>query len=87
MVDLPKDTYTTKNQAYINSSKIISECKADLIKIEVDDNNLDIASYLVSKNVPLCGHIGLLPQSIESKKGYRKYGKKKKKLIYFIIML
>jgi 3-methyl-2-oxobutanoate hydroxymethyltransferase len=78
MVDLPKDTYTTKNQAYINSSKIISECKADLIKIEVDDNNLDIASYLVSKNVPLCGHIGLLPQSIESKKGYRKYGKKKK---------
>jgi 3-methyl-2-oxobutanoate hydroxymethyltransferase len=78
MVDLPKDTYTTKNQAYINSSKIISECKADLIKIEVDDNNLDIASYLVSKNIPLCGHIGLLPQSIESKKGYRKYGKKKK---------
>ena len=78
MVDLPKDTYTTKNQAYINSSKIISECKADLIKIEVDDNNLDIASYLVSKNVSLCGHIGLLPQSIESKKGYRKYGKKKK---------
>jgi 3-methyl-2-oxobutanoate hydroxymethyltransferase len=78
MVDLPKDTYATKNQAYINSSKIISECKADLIKIEVDDNNLDIASYLVSKNIPLCGHIGLLPQSIESKKGYRKYGKKKK---------
>ena len=78
MVDLPKDTYTTNNQAYINSSKILYECKADLIKIEVDDDNLDIANYLVSKNVPLCGHIGLLPQSIKSKKGYRKYGKTKK---------
>jgi 3-methyl-2-oxobutanoate hydroxymethyltransferase len=77
MVDLPKDTYTTKNQAHINSSKIIYECKADLIKIEVDDDNLDIASHLVSKNIPLCGHIGLLPQSIKSKKGYRKYGKTK----------
>ena len=33
MVDLPKDTYTNKNKAYINSSKIMYECKADLIKI------------------------------------------------------
>ena len=78
MVDLPKNTYTTKNQAYLNSSKIIHECKADLIKIEVDDNNINIASYLLSKNIPLCGHIGLLPQSIKSKKGYRKYGRTKK---------
>ncbi len=85
MVDLPKDTYATKDQAYINSKNIIHECKADLIKIEVDDDNLDIARYLVSKNIPLCGHIGLLPQSIKSKKGYRKYGRKKKKLIYFIM--
>ena len=78
MVDLPKDTYTNKNQAYINSSKIMYECKADLIKIEINADNLEIASYLVSKNVPICGHIGLLPQSIKSKKGYRKYGKTKK---------
>jgi 3-methyl-2-oxobutanoate hydroxymethyltransferase len=78
MVDLPKDTYATKNQAYKNSKKIIHECKADLIKIEIDDDNLDIAGYLVSKNVPLCGHIGLLPQSIKSKKGYRKYGRNQK---------
>ena len=68
MVDLPKDTYTNKNQAYINSSKIMYECKADLIKIEINADNLEIASYLVSKNVPICGHIGLLPQSIKSKK-------------------
>ena len=78
MVDLPKDTYATKKQAYTNSKKIIHKCKADLIKIEIDDDNLDIANYLVSKNIPLCGHIGLLPQSIKSKKGYRKYGRKKK---------
>ena len=78
MVDLPKDTYTNKNQAYINSSKIMYECKADLIKIEINADNLEIASYLVSKNVPICGHIGLLPQIIKSKKGYRKYGKTKK---------
>ena len=88
MVDLPKDTYATKDQAYINSKNIIHECKADLIKIEVDIDNLDIASYLVSKNIPLCGHIGLLPQSVKSKKGYRKYGKKKKEadLLYNVAL-
>ena len=78
MVDLPKDTYATKNQAYINSSKVMQECRADLIKIEVEADNLDIARHLVSKKIPLCGHIGLLPQSINSKKGYRKYGKTRK---------
>ena len=88
MVDLPKDTYATKKQAYTNSKKIIHKCKADLIKIEIDDDNLDIANYLVSKNIPLCGHIGLLPQSIKSKKGYRKYGRKKKEadLLYNVAL-
>ena len=78
MVDLPKDTYKTKSQAHINSLKIINECKADLIKIELGHDNLDIARYLISKNIPLCGHIGLLPQSVKTKKGFRKYGKTKR---------
>lgn len=78
MVDLPKDTYTSNNKAYKNSSKIIRECKADFIKIELNSNNMDIARYLVSKKIPLCGHIGLLPQSIKTKKGYRKHGKTKR---------
>jgi len=84
MVDLPKDTYLNERQAYKNSLKIMDKCKADLIKIELGDDNMDIARYLVSKNIPLCGHIGLLPQSIKNKKGYRKYGKTKKEaaLIY-----
>ena len=84
MVDLPKDTYLNEKQAYKNSLEIMDKCKADLIKIELDDDNMDIARYLISKNVPLCGHIGLLPQSIKNKKGYRKYGKTKKEaaLIY-----
>ena len=77
MVDLPKNSYNTKLEAYKNSHKFISTRLADLIKIEIDTNNLEIAKYLINKNVPLCAHIGLLPQSIKSKFGYRKYGKSK----------
>ena len=75
MADLPSNTYKTKNIAYKNALKLSSSGLADLIKIEIDTNNMDIAHYLLTKNIPLCAHIGLLPQTIRSKSGYRKYGK------------
>tara|TARA_B100001564_G_scaffold358053_1_gene375753 strand:+ start:2349 stop:3092 length:744 start_codon:yes stop_codon:yes gene_type:complete len=84
MVDLPKNTYNTKSNALKNSKKLIANNLADLIKIEVDSKNLDIVRYLVQKDIPLCGHLGLLPQSVENKSEFRKYGKTKKEanLIY-----
>lgn len=78
MVDLPKNTYNTKLSALRNSKKLINNNLADLIKIEVDSDNLDIAKHLVQKNIPVCGHLGLLPQSIKNKSGFRKYGKNKR---------
>lgn len=77
MIDLPSNTYKTKSIAYKNSIKLSSSGLADLVKIEIDNNNIDIAHHLLEKNIPLCAHIGLLPQTIKSKSGYRKYGKTK----------
>ena len=84
MVDLPKNTYNTKLNAFKNSKELINNNIADLIKIEVDSYNLDIVEYLVQKNIHVCGHLGLLPQSVKNKSGFRKYGKTKKEanLIY-----
>ena len=84
MVDLPKNTYNTKLHAFKNSKKLIDNNLADLIKIEVDSDNLDIVEHLVKKNIPVCGHLGLLPQTIKNKSGFRKYGKTKREanLIY-----
>ena len=74
MVDLPKNTYDTKKQALYYSKKVLSETHADIIKLEVK-NNIDIIEYLTKKNIPICAHLGLLPQSIKSRSGFRKYGK------------
>ena len=84
MVDLPKNTYNNKLSAFKNSKKLINNNLADLIKIEVNSNNLDIVEHLVQKNIPVCGHLGLLPQSVNNKSGFRKYGKTKREasLIY-----
>ena len=78
MVDLPKKTYSNKLDAYKNTSKVINTCGADIVKLEINDKNINIVEYLLSKYIPLCAHIGLLPQSVKSKSGYRKYGKSKK---------
>ena len=43
MIDLPKNSYNTKSKAYKNSHKFISTRLADLVKVEIDTNNFDIA--------------------------------------------
>ena len=47
MVDLPKDSYKSKAQAYKNASYFISNKLADLLKVEIDKNNIDIVHHLV----------------------------------------
>ena len=83
MVDLPKDSYKSKAQAYNNASYFISNNLADLVKVETDMENIDIVEHLIKKGIPTCAHIGLLPQSIKNKSGYRKYGKTKKEAQYY----
>ena len=83
MVDLPKDSYKSKVQAYNNASYFISNNLADLVKVETDMENIDIVQHLIKKGIPICAHIGLLPQSIKNKSGYRKYGKTKKEAQYY----
>lgn len=78
MVDLPKSTYNTKAKAYKNSKNLVDNSLADIIKIEVDNEKLEIVKYLITKNIPVCSHLGLLPQSVKNKSGFRKYGKNKK---------
>ena len=41
-------------------------------------------NILLKKNIPVCGHLGLLPQSVKNRSGFRKYGKTKREasLIY-----
>ena len=68
MIDLPKNTYNTKDQALENSKLVIKESKADLIKIEISENNLQVMEHLIDNKIPICAHIGLLPQSVMKKR-------------------
>lgn len=62
LCDMPYKSFSSKKQAYKNSSLLI-DGGADGIKIESEKPAIDKISYLTSKGIPVCAHIGYTPQT------------------------
>jgi len=75
VVDLPCRSYETRQQALANARRLIDEGGADMVKLEGGTRMVEIVAYLVRHDIPFCGHIGLLPQSVEEFGGYRVQGR------------
>jgi len=73
--DMPFGTYTTKEKALQNATKVFQETLADCVKIEGGSDKAEIIKYLTANGIAVCGHIGLLPQSVRSEGGYKVKGK------------
>ena len=46
IIDMPYKTYSNKKEALNNANELISFTKADFVKIEIDNKNVDIVKYL-----------------------------------------
>jgi 3-methyl-2-oxobutanoate hydroxymethyltransferase len=73
--DMPFGTYTTKETALLNAVRVFQETPADCIKIEGGEEKAHIVEYLTRNGIAVCGHIGLLPQSVRGEGGYKVKGK------------
>ncbi|MCD6191354.1 MAG: 3-methyl-2-oxobutanoate hydroxymethyltransferase, partial [Sulfurimonas sp.] len=73
--DMPFGTYINKEEALKNAIKVFQETPADSVKIEGGEDKADIVEYLTTNGIAVCGHIGLLPQSVRSEGGYKVKGK------------
>ena len=67
VIDMPYQTYRNKKEAYKNAKKVIKSTKCDALKLEGGKKIINIVKYLIKKNIPIMGHIGLLPQSEKGK--------------------
>jgi 3-methyl-2-oxobutanoate hydroxymethyltransferase len=76
--DMPFGTYVTKELALTNAIRVFQESAADCIKIEGGADKAEIVQHLTSNGIAVCGHIGLLPQSVRSEGGYKVKGKSAK---------
>ena len=82
--DMPFGTYTNKKNALKNSIRVFQETNADCVKIEGGEDKADIVRHLTSNGIAVCGHIGLLPQSVRGEGGYKVKGKNDKEALQLI---
>ena len=77
MADMPKNSYEDYKTASRNAKELLKN-KVDIVKIEYRDDHREILETLISQKIPICAHIGLLPQYVYAKKDMRIYGKNSK---------
>lgn len=70
IADLPFMTYPSPQAAAENAARLFREGGVGMVKLEGGSLRCDIVRFLVSQNMPVCGHLGLLPQSIHALGGY-----------------
>lgn len=75
VVDLPFGSYTSSTQAYDNARRLLDEGGADMVKLEGGQAQAARVEHLVNLDIPVCGHVGLLPQSVTTPDGYRVQGR------------
>ncbi|MDC6447665.1 3-methyl-2-oxobutanoate hydroxymethyltransferase [Alphaproteobacteria bacterium] len=75
IVDMPYNTYRTKKEALKNAFDILNYTKADFIKIENDEKNIEIVKYLSENNIKVISHIGVTPQKFSDFSKIKSVGK------------
>ena len=75
IIDMPFKTYRNKKEALINAKDILKFTKADFIKIETDEKNIDIVKYLSDNKIKVISHIGITPQKFSDFKKIKSVGK------------
>jgi 3-methyl-2-oxobutanoate hydroxymethyltransferase len=75
VVDLPKGAYATPDLAHANAERLVSEGGAHMVKLEGGIAQAGIVERLANHGIPVCGHIGLLPQSVTQPQDYRVQGR------------
>lgn len=76
VVDMPYGTYEeSPEQAFENANLVLKNTEAGAIKLEGGQEMAATIRYLVQKGIPVMGHVGLLPQSVEKMGGYKIQGR------------
>jgi len=75
IADMSFNSYADSSSAVLNAQRLINEAGADMVKLEGGAAQLENVRALTQQGIPVCGHLGLLPQSVESADGFRVQGR------------
>ncbi|MFM6922394.1 MAG: 3-methyl-2-oxobutanoate hydroxymethyltransferase, partial [Polynucleobacter victoriensis] len=74
VADMPFGTYSTPEQAMENAASLM-RAGAHMVKLEGGSWLAETVRFLVERSVPVCAHLGLLPQSVHTLGGFKVQGK------------
>lgn len=75
-VDMPFGSYQeSKEQAFRNAARLMKETGADSVKLEGGEEMAETVHFLSTRGVPVMGHVGLMPQQVNTSGGYRSLGR------------
>jgi 3-methyl-2-oxobutanoate hydroxymethyltransferase len=74
--DMPYGSYhADAAEAVRNATRFVKEAGAEAVKVEGGERRMEMISRLVDAEIPVMGHIGLTPQSVNAFGGFRVQGK------------
>lgn len=76
VADMPYGSYHGEmNEALRNAMRFVKEAGAEAVKVEGGERRLELIARLTEAEIPVMGHVGLTPQSVNTLGGYRVQGK------------
>src|SRR5712691_9428475 len=76
VADMPFGSYhTDMAESLHNAMRFVKEAGAEAVKVEGGERRLELISRLTEAEIPVMGHVGLTPQSVNALGGYRVQGK------------
>jgi 3-methyl-2-oxobutanoate hydroxymethyltransferase len=73
--DLPFLSCATADRALASAGRLMQEGGAHMVKLEGGASFVKTVEALTGQGIPVCGHLGLLPQSVHRLGGYRYQGR------------
>ena len=74
--DMPYGSYhASPDDAVRNAVRFMKEAGAEVVKIEGGEKRADLIRRMIDAEIPVAGHIGLTPQSVNVMGGYKVQGK------------
>jgi 3-methyl-2-oxobutanoate hydroxymethyltransferase len=76
VADMPYGSYhVSPDEALRNAARFVKEAGAEAVKIEGGEKRADLIRRIIDAEIPVAGHIGLTPQSVNVMGGYKVQGK------------
>jgi 3-methyl-2-oxobutanoate hydroxymethyltransferase len=76
VADRPYGSYHDDPAAAVrNAVRFVKEAGAEAVKVEGGERRLEVIARLTEAEIPVMGHVGLTPQSVNAMGGYRVQGK------------